>query len=478
MKSVHSWLLVIAALFCTALNSSAQEKYFSTQELPDLIKCLPAPPDTMSEHFVHDIMRYTWGKQQRLNPERAAIARRDAVWTYEALFAEFSVPFGLTISKTETPEIWKLLVTSLQTTDQMRVAPKKYYHRMRPYVRFHEHILTNGQEEDEVELGREGSYPSGHTARGWTTALLLAEINPVNANDIFARGWMYGESRVIVGAHWQSDVDVTRVAASIGYSRLQTSPDFRAQMDKAKAEYKAKTKNRAQAPVVSAPSVYDSSAFVNITDVVPDAILEIRYFSTYNFVGRRIDGYLEPVALMTKKAAEALRQVSEDLKAQGYRLKIYDAYRPQQAVDHFVRWASDLNDVLMKPYFYPELNKNVLIPDYIASKSGHSRGSTIDLTLFDMKTEKELDMGGTFDWFGVESHPDFCGNPDTGKYTGGKSPAGRTLTAEQFEHRMILRRAMIRRGFMPLDTEWWHFRLKDEPFPNTFFNFPVKALKQ
>ena len=218
----------------------------------------------------------------------------------------------------------------------------------------------------------------------------------------------------------------------------------------------------------------DNSGFVYITDVVPDVILEIRYFSTYNFVGERIDGYEAPVAMLSREAAEALKAVSDDVMAQGYRLKIFDAYRPQRGVDHFVRWAQDLDDTQMKQYFYPELSKDVLIPDYIARKSGHSRGSTIDLTLFDMNIEKEVDMGATFDWFGVESHPDFCGDPDTGIYTGGKSPAGRTITEQQFRNRLILRQAMLRHGFKPLDTEWWHFTLKNEPYPKTFFTFPVK----
>ena len=217
---------------------------------------------------------------------------------------------------------------------------------------------------------------------------------------------------------------------------------------------------------------------MNITDVVPDVILEIRYFGTYNFVGNRIDGYMQPTALLTRQAAEALKAVSDDVKAQGYRLKIFDAYRPQRAVDNFVRWAKDEADVRMKQYFYPDLEKNLLFPqDYIAEKSGHTRGSTVDITLFDMTTEKEVDMGGTFDWFGVESHPDFCGNPETGKYTGGKSPKGRSITKQQFENRMILRQAMLRHGFKPLSSEWWHFTLKDEPFPDTYFNFPVKELK-
>ena len=223
----------------------------------------------------------------------------------------------------------------------------------------------------------------------------------------------------------------------------------------------------------------DSSEFTTITTAVPDAILEIRYFSTYNFVGDRIDGYTEPVALITKKAGAALREVSDELVAQGYRLKIYDAYRPQKAVDHFVRWAANVSDVRMKPYFYPDLDKSVLFEqEYIMEKSGHTRGSTVDLTLFDMNTEREVDMGATFDWFGPESHPDFCGNPETGEYTGdnAKSPQGRSITPEQFENRMILRRAMLKHGFKPLDSEWWHFTLSDEPFPDTYFTFDIRQL--
>lgn len=214
---------------------------------------------------------------------------------------------------------------------------------------------------------------------------------------------------------------------------------------------------------------------VRLTDVVPDAILEIRYYSTYNFVGERIDGYESPVALLTREAADSLRAVSDDVKQMGYRLKVYDAYRPQRAVDHFVRWAANIPDTLMRAYFYPEVDKSLLfVQGYIAEKSGHTRGSTVDLTLFDMKTEKEVDMGGTFDFFGVESHPDFCGDPDTDTFIGTYSPAGRTITPQQFHNRMILRRAMLRHGFKPIDTEWWHFTLKNEPYPDTYFNKTVK----
>lgn len=218
----------------------------------------------------------------------------------------------------------------------------------------------------------------------------------------------------------------------------------------------------------------DCSGFVNLSDVVPDAFIEARYFATYNFVGARVDGYLEPVVLYTREAAAALKEVSDDVKAQGYRLKVYDAYRPQCAVDHFVRWGRDLADSLMKPYFYPEQDKAFLFErGYIAEKSGHTRGSAIDLTLFDMTTGKELDMGGVHDWFGIESHPDYGGNPDTGEYTGGVQ-----ITEEQFRNRMILREAMLRHGFQPYDCEWWHFSLKDEPYPDTYFTFPVKTLNR
>ena len=143
----------------------------------------------------------------------------------------------------------------------------------------------------------------------------------------------------------------------------------------------------------------DPSGFVLLSEAVPDAILEIRYYSTYNFVGDRIDGYYEPCALMTREAAAALKAVSDEVKLHGYRLKIYDAYRPQMAVDHFVRWAKNIGDTRMKRYFYPEIDKSRLFAEeYIMEKSGHTRGSTVDLTLFDMRTGKEVDMGGTFDY--------------------------------------------------------------------------------
>ena len=207
----------------------------------------------------------------------------------------------------------------------------------------------------------------------------------------------------------------------------------------------------------------DRSDFVAITDVVPDAILEIRYYSTYNFVGERIDGYDAPIALMTREAADSLRAVSDDLRRHGgYRLKIWDAYRPQRAVNHFIRWAENLQDTAMKRIFYPMVDKSLLFEqNYILARSGHSRGSTVDLTLIDEATGKELDMGSPFDWFGNESHPDYpC------------------KLYRQSENRLILRKAMLRHGFLPIDSEWWHFTLANEPYPDTYFDFPITQTEE
>lgn len=212
-------------------------------------------------------------------------------------------------------------------------------------------------------------------------------------------------------------------------------------------------------------STMDRSDFVKITDVVPDAILEIRYYSTYNFVGARIDGYEAPVAWMTRQAADSLKVVSDELKAQGYRLKIWDAYRPQRAVNHFIRWAENVQDTAMKSVFYPMVDKSLLFEQgYILARSRHSRGSTVDLTLIDAATGKELDMGSPFDWFGIESHPDYMGGPlkEDGKW-------GRI-----YKNRRILWDAMLRHGFTMIDSEWWHFTLADEPYPDTYFDFPIE----
>ena len=203
----------------------------------------------------------------------------------------------------------------------------------------------------------------------------------------------------------------------------------------------------------------DPSGFVVLGDFVPQIVQEIRYYSTYNFIGDRIDGYEEPCALLSIEAARALKSVSGEMMVRGYRLKIFDAYRPACAVRHFVLWGIEDQDIRMKPYFYPDLEKQELFAKgYIAKQSSHSRGSTVDLTLLDMETGKELDMGSPFDLFSEVSHPDYRG-----------------ITEEQYENRMILQRAMIRSGFVPLSCEWWHFTLQREPYPDTYFEFPVSS---
>ena len=201
------------------------------------------------------------------------------------------------------------------------------------------------------------------------------------------------------------------------------------------------------------------SGFVLLADYVPAIVQEIRYYSTYNFMGERVDGYEDPCALLTKEAARALKTVSNEMNASGYRLKVFDGYRPVRAVKSFLLWGIDDLDQRMKPFFYPELEKPELFSQgYIAGRSSHSRGSTVDLTLLDMQTGKELDMGSPFDWFGEESHPDFRG-----------------VTDEQYKNRMFLQAAMTRNGFLPIDCEWWHFTLAQEPYPDIYFDFPVTS---
>ena len=203
----------------------------------------------------------------------------------------------------------------------------------------------------------------------------------------------------------------------------------------------------------------DPSGFVLLSDQVPSIVQEIRYYSTYNFIGERIDGYEEPVAIITKEAARALKTISNELNVLGYRMKVYDCYRPACAVKQFVMWGIEDTDIRMKDYFYPELAKQELFSKgYVASRSSHSRGSTIDLTLLDMKTGKDVDMGSPFDMFSEVSHPDYKG-----------------VTDEQYENRMLLQNVMVRGGFEPIDCEWWHFTLKNEPYPDTYFEFPVSA---
>ena len=230
--------LLMTAAVCVQAQSKP-EPYFSFRELPNMLKWAPAPPDTTGAAFTYDIMQYMWGKEMRQNKERADIAIRDAVYSLECIAQEFSEPFGLTISEENTPEIWKLLRDAKATCENMGGFPKYYYKRKRPFMRFQEPTATPQFEPD---LRRNFSFPSGHTILGWTSALLLTEINPERADTILARGMMYGESRVIVGAHWQSDVDAGRLASAALYARLHTSDRFLEQMRRARQEFQKKSK--------------------------------------------------------------------------------------------------------------------------------------------------------------------------------------------------------------------------------------------
>ena len=201
---------------------------------------------------------------------------------------------------------------------------------------------------------------------------------------------------------------------------------------------------------------YDKSDFMPVSSIIDDAVYDIRYYSSNNFTGNKIKGYKAPIAYMTKEALKALSIAADDLRKQGYRLFIFDSYRPQKAVDNFVEWINDPNNKGDKS-FYPDLEKSDLLKgQYIMAKSGHTRGSTVDLTLI-KKDGSFVDMGGTFDLFSEISHPDY-----------------KKLTKAQKKNRKILSDAMIKAGFVGIDSEWWHFTLKDEPYPDTYFNFDIE----
>lgn len=222
--------------------------------------------------------------------------------------------------------------------------------------------------------------------------------------------------------------------------------------------------------------------FVSVEEAIPGILVEARYFSAHNFIGKPIRGYRAAKCLLTRQAAEALAKVQAEVKPQGYSLKVYDCYRPQRAVDYFVEWAKDLNDQLMKPEFYPKVDKSTLFQDgYIASRSGHSRGSTLDLTLVKLPPAKQpgfqsgqklaacyepasrrfkdntIDMGTGYDCFDVKAHT-----------------ASLAIGEPQRKNRLLLKEAMERHGFVNYDKEWWHFTLKNEPYPSTFFDFEVE----
>jgi len=198
--------------------------------------------------------------------------------------------------------------------------------------------------------------------------------------------------------------------------------------------------------------------FSYINDVSPTIQSELRYCYNNNFMGAPVNGYEENILIATTPAAKALKKVQDELALKKLGLKIYDAYRPQTAVNHFVKWARVMSDTIMKKQYYPEVNKHHLFKKgYISSKSGHSRGSTVDLTIINLETGEELDMGSPYDFFGVSSHITY-----------------ENLSDHQKENRQLLQTVMKKHGFRPYSKEWWHFTLRGEPFPKTFFDFPVK----
>jgi zinc D-Ala-D-Ala dipeptidase len=199
------------------------------------------------------------------------------------------------------------------------------------------------------------------------------------------------------------------------------------------------------------------AAFVDAGTIVPGLIPEMRYATPHNFTGRPIDGYEARRCLLTREAAEALANVARDLAPRGLVIKAFDCYRPTRAVENFIRWARDFNDQAARAEFYPNVDKRTLFRDgYIASHSGHSRGSTIDMTLV-RADGSELDMGTHFDFFSPRSWT-----------------ADASVTPEQHANRMLLVAAMRRRGFRNYEKEWWHYTLTPEPFPDTYFNFSVR----
>ena len=201
-----------------------------------------------------------------------------------------------------------------------------------------------------------------------------------------------------------------------------------------------------------------TEGFVYVKNIIPDLNVELQYYSTNNFVGDTIDGYNANVLVLTKETAQALKKVQHDLQQQNLCLKVYDGYRPQRAVNHFMRWAKDLNDTINKQQFYPDVEKRYLFrEEYIATRSGHSRGSTLDLTIIDGTSSEPLDMGSTYDFFGKESWVDYV-----------------DLTESQKANRQLLQEVMLKHNFRNYAKEWWHFTLRWEPFPETYFDFEIE----
>lgn len=219
-------------------------------------------------------------------------------------------------------------------------------------------------------------------------------------------------------------------------------------------------------PVASAPSpaapaavnARDAFAFEDAAESIPGLVVDMRYFGSENFVGRRIAGYEAPLCLLTQQTVKSMAAVQERLNSLGYGLKVFDCYRPKRAVDYFAAWAQRPTDQVRKDDYYPKIDKSQLFElGYIAERSGHSRGSTVDVTMVNARTGAEVDMGSPYDLFDPISWP-----------------ASTAVSRAAQANRMLLQDTMIKAGFRPLKEEWWHFTLEDEPYPETYFDFVVR----
>jgi D-alanyl-D-alanine dipeptidase len=200
-----------------------------------------------------------------------------------------------------------------------------------------------------------------------------------------------------------------------------------------------------------------SDSFIDIKEYIPSIIIDLKYSSDDNFTGRVVKGYESPKCLLTFEAASSLRNIQTILNKSGYSLKIYDAYRPQRSVNHFINWSKNQSDTLKKSYFYPNLLKSNLFElGYIAASSSHSRGSTVDITLVEISSGKEIDMGSPYDFFGLESSHDY-----------------ENISITQKNNRKLLLDVMTKNGFSSYSKEWWHYTFIDEPFPTTYFDFTI-----
>lgn len=227
--------LILLAVMLFSMAATAQRPLLDSLQMPNAVHFLPPPPDTASAAFQYDRAQYRWGMEQRKEPVRLAIAVNDAIWSVDNICKIYSAVLGIDISQENTPAIYRMLTLGLLTTDQAGKLPKNHYMRTRPYVFFNDPTIYPS---DEKWLRNNGSYPSGHTILGWSAALLLTEVAPDKADTILARGYMYGQSRVIAGYHWQSDVDAARLVASAAVARLHADKHFTKLMKKARKEYK------------------------------------------------------------------------------------------------------------------------------------------------------------------------------------------------------------------------------------------------